>query len=72
MIKSKMIIWVICIRQNGNTYWVMARKREGERMLGRPRCRWENIKSFSSNRMEVTAYWHVFVNVRNEVSHSVK
>jgi hypothetical protein len=52
MIKSKMIIWVICIRQKGNTYWVLARKREGKRMLGRPRCRRENIKSFSRNRME--------------------
>jgi hypothetical protein len=47
-----MIIWVICIRQKGNAYWVLARKREGKRMLGRPRCRWENIKSFSRNRIE--------------------
>jgi hypothetical protein len=39
MIKSKTIIWVICIRQNGNAYWGLARKREGRRMLGRPRCR---------------------------------
>jgi hypothetical protein len=54
--KSKTIIRVICIRQKGNAYWVLARKREGKSMLGRPRCRWVNIKSFSKNRMEGMDY----------------
>jgi hypothetical protein len=45
-------MWVIRIRQKGNAYWFLARKCEGKSMIGRPRCRWVNIKPFSRNRME--------------------
>jgi hypothetical protein len=36
VIKSKMIQWMTCIRQKGNAYWVLVRKCEEKRMLGRP------------------------------------
>lgn len=47
VIKSKMT----CRQQKGKGYWVLVRTHEGKRMLGRPRCRWGNIKSFSRNGM---------------------
>ena len=44
-IKSRM--WhVACstMGERGGVYRVLVRKPEGKRPIGRPRCRWENIK----------------------------
>ena len=45
VIKSRKIRWVTCMGQKENAYWVLVRKHERKRLLGRPRCIQKNINS---------------------------
>jgi hypothetical protein len=45
MIKSRRMRWeghVACMGEMRNAYKILVRKPEGKRLLGRPRCRWED------------------------------
>jgi hypothetical protein len=48
MIKSRRVRWaghVVRMGENKNAYRILSGKPDGKKLLGRPRCRWEdNIK----------------------------
>jgi hypothetical protein len=47
VIKSRRVRWaehVACVEEIRNSYNILVGKPEGKRPLGRPRCRWEDIR----------------------------
>jgi hypothetical protein len=53
VIKSRRLKWVVhmaCIREGRGVYRVLVGKPKGKRLLGRPRCRWEDNISWTLGR----------------------
>jgi hypothetical protein len=70
MIKSRRMRWVghvALIREKKNAYGILVGKSEGKRLLGRPRCKWEN--NIKTDLREIRCggiYWTVLSQDRNQ------